>query len=103
MTCFITSANAAAVCGGYTLERGSDGMTLINGEEVTSQKIQFIGKEKNWDESILRMGLMPASDGNNYGFEFIKHNGKARLNVELIFADMDAPRIIGSFPCHRVK
>jgi hypothetical protein len=23
------------------------------------------------------MGLMPAKDGNNYGFEFVKRNGKA--------------------------
>jgi hypothetical protein len=48
------------------------------------------------------MGLMPARDGNNYGFEFVKRNGKAFLNVQLLQNSMDAPKIIGSFPCKKV-
>ncbi|HAG2136730.1 TPA: hypothetical protein G8V68_000761 [Salmonella enterica] len=100
---FVARCEATTICGNFKLQVAADGMTLINGEKVTSQKVQFIGKEGDWDESIIRMGLMPARDGYNYGFEAISHNGKVRLNVELIFADMDAPRIIGSFPCHRVK
>ncbi len=51
----------------------------------------------------MEMGLMPASDGNNYGFEFVKRNGKAFLNVQLLQADMDAPPIIGSYPCKKVS
>ncbi|STQ61086.1 Uncharacterised protein [Pseudescherichia vulneris] len=50
----------------------------------------------------MDMGLMPASDGNNYGFEFVKRNGKAFLNVQLLQANMDIPPIIGSFPCKKV-
>ncbi|WMJ65813.1 hypothetical protein RBI80_01605 [Klebsiella variicola] len=45
---------------------------------------------------------MPARDGNMYGYEFIKQNGKAFLNVELIRRVMEEPRIIGSFDCKRV-
>ncbi|ECG5642434.1 TPA: hypothetical protein H2A59_002470 [Salmonella enterica] len=99
----VAKADATTVCGNFTLRVAPDGTMLINGERSTSQKVQFIGKKGNWDESIFRVGLMPASDGNNYGFEIISHDGKVRLNAELIFADMDVPRIIGSFPCHRVK
>ena len=45
---------------------------------------------------------MPSRDGNNYGFEFVKRNGKAFLNVQLLQNSMDAPKIIGSFPCKRL-
>ncbi|SAL93366.1 Putative secreted protein (fragment) [Klebsiella pneumoniae] len=50
------------------------------------------------------MGLMPAKDGNNYGFEYVRYPGteKRFLNVQLLQASMDAPKIIGSFPCKKV-
>lgn len=49
------------------------------------------------------MGLMPARDGNNYGFEFVKRGGKSFLNVQLLQNSMDAPKIIGSYPCSQIK
>nr|DAI70382.1 MAG TPA: hypothetical protein [Bacteriophage sp.] len=50
------------------------------------------------------MGLMPARDGNNYGFQYIHPDGSTKrwLNVQLLQNSMDAPRIIGSFPCKKV-
>lgn len=89
-------------CGSYRLHAAKSGWTEINGERVTSQKIKFLGQEDDWDNVKTDMGLMPARDGNNYGFEFIKRNGKAWLNVQLLQHSMDAPRIIGSFPCKKV-
>ncbi len=87
-------------CAGYRLT--GDGMTVINGETVTSQKVYFLGEPGDYANIKLEMGLMPARDGNNYGFEFIKRNGKAWFNVQLLQYSMDAPKIIGSFPCKKV-
>lgn len=95
-----TPVMAAIQCGGYTMTGG--GMTKINGETVTSQKVKFLGKDGDYANMKMDMGLMPARDGNNYGFEFVKRNGKAFLNVQLLQNNMDAPKIIGSFPCKKV-
>ncbi len=56
----------------------------MNGEKVTSQKVRYLKKEGDEANTAWDMGLMPASDDNNYGFEFIKRNGKAFLNVQLL-------------------
>ncbi|HBQ6587460.1 MULTISPECIES: hypothetical protein [Klebsiella pneumoniae complex] len=91
---------AAIQCGNYIMT--GEGMTVINGETVTSQKVKFLGKDGDYANMKMDMGLMPARDGNNYGFEFVKRNGKAFLNVQLLQNSMDAPKIIGSFPCRKV-
>ncbi|HBD5043079.1 TPA: hypothetical protein KKK68_003951 [Escherichia coli] len=93
-------AMAAIQCGNYTMT--GDGMTVINGETVTSQKIKFLGKDGDYSNIKMDMVLMPSRDGNNYGFEFVKRNGKAFLNVQLLQNSMDAPKIIGSFPCKKI-
>lgn len=77
-------------------------MTKINGDTVTSQHVTYLGEQGDDAQMKMDMTLMPAHDGNNYGFEFIKRNGKAFLNVQLLQADMDAPPIISSFPCKKV-
>jgi hypothetical protein len=92
-------AAAAIQCGSYRMT--GDGMTIINGEQVTSQKVTFLGAKGDYANMRMDMGLMPARDGNNYGFQFVKRNGKAFLNVQLLQNSMDAPRIIGSFPCKK--
>lgn len=99
-----STASAAAQCGNYRLSMADGGgLTYINGQQVTSQKITYLGAEGDDMQMKMDMGLMPARDGNNYGFSFVKRNGKAFLNVQLLQASMDAPKIIGSFPCNRVK
>lgn len=74
-------------------------MDMINGERVTSQKITNLGA----DGIKIDMGLMPAKDGNNYGFEYIRRPGTETrfLNVQLLQNSMDAPKVIGSFPCKK--
>lgn len=102
-TIFSASAMSAAQCGAFLLTMADGGgLTHVNGEVVTSQNIKFLGAEGDYNQMKMDMGLMPARDGNMYGFEFIKRNGKAWLNVELLRANMDAPRVIGSFPCKKV-
>ncbi|HFJ4332811.1 TPA: hypothetical protein ACGUIF_004838 [Serratia liquefaciens] len=94
--------NSAALCGPYKFTVDDAGKGSINGEKVTSQRATFLAQEGDWNNIKLDMTLMPARDGFMYGFEFVKRNGKAFLNVELIRANVDAPRLIGSFDCHKV-
>ncbi|MGP2413862.1 hypothetical protein ACTUSQ_06815 [Pantoea ananatis] len=100
---FATSSYAAFQCGGFRLTlNDAEGRIRVNGELVTSQKVKYLGAQGDEANTKWDMGLMPASDGNNYGFQFIKRDGKSWLNVQLLQASMDAPRVIGSFPCVKV-
>lgn len=88
-------------CSGYKFEVIDHAMSKINGETVTSQKIQNLGG----DGIKVNMSIMPARDGNNYGFEYIHRPGSDTrfLNVQLIQFSQDQPKIIGSFPCKKVN
>lgn len=99
---FPVTASAAFQCAGWKLVGNDDGLVRINGDTVTSQQVQELGSKGDGGNTIWNMTLMPASDGNNYGFEFIKRNGRAFLNVQLLQANMDLPSIIGSYPCKSV-
>lgn len=87
-------------CGPYTFVAREGEVSIINGERVTSQKIKFLGE----DGIKIDMGLMPAKDGNNYGFQYIHRPGSESrfLNVQILQNSMDAPKIIGSFPCRKM-
>ncbi|HIH4124380.1 TPA: hypothetical protein ACYSEX_005572 [Klebsiella pneumoniae] len=94
-----TAGGFTSYCGPYTLVAREGDVSIINGERVTSQKIKLLGE----DGIKIGMGLMPAKDGNNYGFEYVRYPGteKRFLNVQLLQNSMDAPKIIGSFPCRK--
>ncbi|XBS69903.1 hypothetical protein ABK905_00495 [Acerihabitans sp. KWT182] len=93
---------AAAQCGAFNFTINENGKGIINGDMVTSQKVTFLKSSGDWNQIKLDMTLMPARDGNMYGYEFIKRNGRAFMNVELIRTNMEQQRIIGSFDCKRV-
>lgn len=95
-------SHGAAQCGNFKFTINSQGKAFINGEPMTSQKVTFLKAQNDWDQIKLDMTLMPARDGLMYGYEFIKQDGKAFLNVELIRTRADAPRFIGSFGCQKV-
>ncbi|ENT8516288.1 MULTISPECIES: hypothetical protein [Klebsiella/Raoultella group] len=88
-------------CGNFRFEMIENSMARINGEFVTSQKITESGN----NGAVVEMTLMPARDGNMYGFEYVHPDGSKKhwLNVELIRRVMEEPRIIGSFDCKRVQ
>ncbi|WP_373879505.1 hypothetical protein [Klebsiella variicola] len=88
-------------CGPYTFVAREGEVSIINGERVTSQKIKFLGE----DGIKIDMGLMPAKDGNNYGFQYIHRPGSESrfLNVQILQNSLDTPKIIGSFPCAKVR
>ncbi|EEN6473424.1 hypothetical protein G5W47_005180 [Salmonella enterica subsp. enterica] len=97
------SANTITMqCGNFRMDAIPDSLFKINGETVTSQKVKMLGKDGTGMQ--IKMGLMPAKDGNNYGFEYIHRPGTETrfLNVQLLQNSMDAPKIIGSFPCKKV-
>lgn len=89
-------------CGNFRMDAIPDALFKINGETVTSQKIKTLGDGSGMQ---VNMGLMPARDGNNYGFEYIHSPGSEKrwLNVQLLQNNMDAPKIIGSFPCVKLN
>ncbi|HBT3593973.1 TPA: hypothetical protein MBH63_001838 [Klebsiella pneumoniae] len=95
-----TAGGFTSYCGPYTLVAREGDVSIINGERVTSQKIKLLGE----DGIKIDMGLMPAKDGNSYGFQYIHRSGSESrfLNVQLLQNSMDAPKIIGSFPCRKV-
>lgn len=96
-----TASGFTSYCGPYTLVAKEGDVSIINGERVTSQKIKLLG-----DDGIrIDMGLMPARDGNNYGFQYIHRPGSEKrfLNVQLLQNSMDAPKLIGSFPCTKKR
>ena len=95
-----TAGGFTSYCGPYTLVAREGDVSIINGELVTSQKIKLLGE----DGIKIDMELMPAKDGNNYGFQYIHRPGSESrfLNVQLLQNSMDAPKIIGSFPCRKV-
>lgn len=101
---FVSAANNGGLtlkCAGYKLELIPNSLFRINGEYVTSQKITDLGS----DGLKVEMGLMPARDGNNYGFEYIHRPGTESrfLNVQLMQNSMDVPKMIGSYPCEKVS
>jgi hypothetical protein len=91
-------SSVTSQCGSFTLVARVGELTKVNGETVTSQKITEMGN----NGLRVQMTLMPARDGNMYGFEYIRPDGDSKrrwLNVELIRTNIDQPRIIGSFDC----
>lgn len=99
----ISFANGVTMqCSGYRLDLIPNSLFKINGEYVTSQKIKMLGQDG--EGMKVDMTLMPSRNGNNYGFEYIHRPGSESrfLNVQLLQAGMDAPKIIGSFPCKKM-
>ncbi len=99
----VSAGTITMQCGNYKFEAIPNAMNKINGQTVTSQKIKMLGANETGIRIV--MGLMPASDGNNYGFQYIHQPGSASrfLNVQLLQNSMDAPRVIGSFPCKKIS
>lgn len=97
------SSHAALQCGPFKLTiNDNEGLVRVNGERVNTQKVHYLGAQGDEGNALWEMTLMPAKDGNMYGYELNKRHRKAWLNVELIRTRADAPRFIGSFGCQKV-
>ncbi|KFK92007.1 MULTISPECIES: hypothetical protein [unclassified Serratia (in: enterobacteria)] len=100
---FPVTSIAAFKCGPWVLDTVQSGETTLNGQITNTQKVTFLRQRDDYANMKLDMALAPARDGNMYGFEFIKRDGKAFLNVELLRASMDAPRHFATYDCVKVK
>lgn len=108
---FTSAANAAKDgepymrCGDFVFSTSpnNDGWARINGIKPTSQKVTFLKQQDDYD-NIKMQWMVPRSDYPGWlGMDYIKRNGKAILNVEAIRSNMDQPRLIGSFDCHKTS
>lgn len=110
--CFVTGLAAAALstsafadtkCGNFVLSAAPDGLMHINGDAPKTQKLTFLKAKEDYNNVKMEWVVESSKDGQMYGLEYIKRNGKAFLNAQILQASMDAPRTYGTFDCVKVK
>lgn len=91
-------------CGSFIFSTSTtdDGWARINGDKPETQKVTFLKQKDDYSNIKMEWVVESSKDGQLYGLEYIKRNGKAFLNAQILQASMDAPKIIGSFPCKKV-
>lgn len=90
-------------CGPFTLSSSNDGFMHINDVRPETQKFTFLGAKEDYSNLKYQWMLPDARVGRWLGLDYIKRNGKAILNVEVVRVNMDEPRQFWSYDCHRVK
>lgn len=98
-----TSHASGLKCGEWLVDANESGETTINGVVTSTQKVTFLKAKGDYSNMKLEMVLSPAPDGYAYGYELIKRNGKAILNVEAIRMNMSEPRVLGTYDCVKAK
>ena len=100
---FVTFTCSAQInifhCGPYTITNELNKVPTINGQKVSSLKVTILEETGLKEE----MTLMPASDGNSYGFMYM-HPARSNdrwLVVQLLQASMYAPTVTAKYPCTR--
>ncbi|KAB8305809.1 hypothetical protein EH227_24935 [Rouxiella chamberiensis] len=101
---YASSAFADVRCGDYTLTSSNDGFMHINGLRPQTQKFTFLRQKDDYDNVKYEWVLESKQPGRWLGMEYIKRNGDNRiLNVQLLQANMDAPREYETFDCVKTK
>ncbi len=101
---FSAHAFADGQCGPFRLSAGpGDGLMHINGAKPLSQKVTFLKKKEDYDNVMFQWMVEDPKTGQLLGIEYVKRAGKAILNAEAVRANMDAPRVFGTYDCVRVK
>ncbi|WP_210502202.1 hypothetical protein [Pantoea ananatis] len=90
-------------CGPFSLADGHDGLMHINGQAPETQKMTFLKQKDDFDNVMMQWMLPDANVGRWLGIDYVKRNGKAILNVEVIRKNMDEPRQFWTYDCKRVK
>lgn len=91
-------------CGDYTLTSSNDGFMHINGVRPQTQKFTFLRQKDDYENVKYEWTLESKQPGRWLGMEYIKRNGDRRiLNVQLLQANMDAPRQFATYDCVKVK
>ncbi|MFJ5317214.1 hypothetical protein [Pectobacterium versatile] len=87
----------------FSTSGSDDGYPRINGVKPETQKLTFLKQKEDYD-NVKMQWIVPASQpGRWLGMDFIKRDGKAILNVQWLRANMNAPRIYGTYNCVRIK
>lgn len=97
-------AVADGQCGPYRLSAGpNDGWMRINGAKPESQKVTFLKAKEDYDNIKIEWRMATSQPGLWVGMEYIKRDGKAFLNTQMLRASMDAPREFATYDCVKVK
>ncbi|MBE0151508.1 hypothetical protein FOT80_19125, partial [Serratia fonticola] len=67
------------------------------------QKVTFLKAKEDYDNIKIAWTMATTQPGLWLGMEYIKRDGQAILNTQLLRASMDAPRIFGTYDCVKVK
>lgn len=101
---YASSGYADVRCGDYLLTSGNDGFMHINGVRPETQKLTFLGASGDYENVKMEWRVATNQPGKWLGMEYIKRDGKKRfLNVQLLQANMDAPRQYATYDCLKVK
>ncbi|QJF18282.1 hypothetical protein HHA33_17800 [Phytobacter diazotrophicus] len=97
-------AHSDSQCGPFHLgtSKEDDGWARINGTKPESQKFTFLKAQGDYDNVKMQWMVPTNSPGKWYGMDYVKKDGKAILNVQLVQANMNAPRVYGTYDCVKV-
>lgn len=98
-------AYADSQCGPFYLgtSPANDGWSRINGDKPKTQKVTFLKQKDDYNNIKMEWVVESSKDGQLYGIEYIKRNGKAFINAQILQASMDAPRTYGTFDCRKIS
>ncbi|WP_276724210.1 hypothetical protein [Pantoea septica] len=99
------SALADSQCGPFKLgtSDANDGWARINGARPESQKFTFLKANGDYENVKMQWMVQRADAPGWFGMDYVKRNGKAILNVEVVRTNMDEPRQFWTYDCRRVK
>ena len=90
-------------CGPFLISSSDDGFAHINHTRPESQKITFLKAADDFNNIKYQWMLPDPKIGRWLGLDYIKRDGKAILNVEVVRMNMDEPRQFWTYDCVRVK
>ncbi|TDT01691.1 Secreted protein [Erwinia rhapontici] len=97
------SSLADSQCGPFNIHWAEDGFVRINGTKPETQKVNFLKQKDDFNNVKIQWMVPTNTAGQWYGMDFVGKEGKAILNVQLVQANMNAPRVYGSYDCEKVK
>lgn len=90
-------------CGPFLISSSDDGFAHINHTRPETQKFTFLREKDDYSNLEYQWMVPTNTPGHWYGMDYVKRNGKAILNVQIVQANMNAPRVYGSYDCQKIK
>ncbi|MCA6999482.1 hypothetical protein [Dickeya solani] len=93
-----------AKCGPFFIDlTPHDGWARINGAKPETQKITPLPGNVDGNNVKMQWMVPTGAPGKWYGMDYVKKNGKAILNVQIVQASMNAPRVYGTYDCMKIN